>query len=67
MPMPRLKTAEATRIIFFIKFSIISRAGMSDIMEQPPPELAVLLSYQCVIVGRRRMQVTSLQVIEVAA
>jgi hypothetical protein len=39
----------------------------SDIMEQPPPELAVFLSYQCVIVGRRRMQVTSLQVIEVAA
>jgi hypothetical protein len=38
-----------------------------DIMEQPPPELAVFLSYQCVIVGRRRMQVTSLQVIEVAA
>jgi hypothetical protein len=38
-----------------------------DIMEQPPPELAVFPSYQCVIVGRRRMQVSSLQVIEVAA
>jgi hypothetical protein len=40
---------------------------ISDIMEQPPSELAVFPSYQCVIVGRRRMQVTSLQVIEVAA
>jgi hypothetical protein len=39
----------------------ISRIG--DIMEQPPPELAVFPNYQCVIVGRRRMQVTSLQVI----
>jgi hypothetical protein len=44
-----------------------ARLRFCDIMEQPPPELAVFPSYQCVIVGRRRMQVTSLQVIEVAA
>jgi hypothetical protein len=42
-------------------------ASIPDIMEQPPPELAVFPSYQCVIVGRLRRQVTSLQVIEVAA